>query len=159
MQPPDPARPLRVLLVEDNPDDAKLILRELARAGFEVIPRRVDTEAAFLAGLDGGIDFILSDFAMPEFDGLRALELLKKSGREIPFILISGTMGEDIAVEAMKSGAADYLIKDRLARLGPAVRHVLQEVEERAERRRLEAQFIEAQKNGSHRPTRRRRGP
>src|ERR1700677_690186 len=137
---------LKVLLVEDNPDDAKMVLRELKRAGFEPISQRVDTEVAFLASLHGDLDFILSDYAMPEFSGLRALELLKKSGLEIPFVLISGTIGEDIAVEAMKLGATDYLLKDRLARLGPAVRRALQEVEERDQRRQIERQFIEAQK-------------
>jgi signal transduction histidine kinase len=137
---------LKVLIVEDNPDDAKMVLRELKRAGFEPISQRVDTDVAFQDSLHSDLEFILSDYAMPEFSGLRALELLKKSGREIPFILISGTIGEDIAVEAMKLGATDYLLKDRLTRLGPAVRRALQEVAERAERRRLEAQFIEAQK-------------
>jgi len=137
---------LKVLIVEDNPDDAKMVLRELKRAGFEPISQRVDTEVAFLDSLHSGLDFILSDYAMPEFSGLRALALLKKSGLEIPFILISGTIGEDIAVEAMKLGATDYLLKDRLARLGPAVRRALQEVEERAQRQQLERQFIEAQK-------------
>jgi DNA-binding NtrC family response regulator len=137
---------LKVLLVEDNPDDAKMVLRELKRAGFEPISQRVDTEVAFLDSLHSDLDFILSDYAMPEFSGLRALELLKKSGLEIPFILISGTIGEDIAVEAMKLGATDYLLKDRLARLGPAVRRALQEVEERDQRRQIERQFIEAQK-------------
>ena len=137
---------LKVLLVEDNPDDAKMVLRELKRAGFEPISQRVDTATAFQDSLHSDLDFILSDYAMPDFSGLRALELLKKSGLEIPFILISGTIGEDIAVEAMKLGATDYLLKDRLTRLGPAVRRALQEVAERTERRRLEAQFIEAQK-------------
>jgi two-component system, cell cycle sensor histidine kinase and response regulator CckA len=127
---------LRVLLVEDNPDDAKLLLRELKRAGFEAIPQRVDTEAAFVASLQGKPDVILSDYAMPEFDGLRALDLLKKNGLEVPFILVSGTIGEDIAVEAMKQGAADYLIKDRLARLGPAIRHALEQGRLRQERKR-----------------------
>jgi signal transduction histidine kinase len=139
-------QPLKVLLVEDNPDDAKMVLRELKRAGFEPISQRVDTEVAFLDSLHSDLDFILSDYAMPEFSGLRALELLKKSGLEIPFVLISGTIGEDIAVEAIKLGAADYLLKDRLARLGPAVRRALQEVEERKQRRQIERQFIEAQK-------------
>jgi signal transduction histidine kinase len=137
---------LRVLLVEDNPEDAKMVLRELKHAGFEPISQRVDTEVAFLDSLHSDLDFILSDYAMPEFSGLRALELLKKSGLEIPFVLISGTIGEDIAVEAIKLGAADYLLKDRLARLGPAVRRALQEVEERKQRRQIERQFIEAQK-------------
>jgi signal transduction histidine kinase len=137
---------LKVLLVEDNPDDAKMVLRELKRDGFEPISQRVDTEVVFLDSLHSDLDFILSDYAMPEFNGLRALELLKKSGLEIPFILISGTIGEDIAVEAMKLGATDYLLKDRLTRLGPAVRRALQEVEERDQRRQIERQFIEAQK-------------
>ena len=137
---------LKVLIVEDNLDDAKMVLRELKRDGFEPISQRVDTETAFLDGLQSDLDFILSDYSMPEFSGLRALELLKKSGLEIPFILISGTIGEDIAVEAMKLGATDYLLKDRLARLGPAVRRALQEVEERNQRRQIERQFIEAQK-------------
>jgi two-component system, cell cycle sensor histidine kinase and response regulator CckA len=139
-------QPLKVLLVEDNPDDAKMVLRELKRGGFEPISQRVDTEAAFLGSLGGDLNFILSDYAMPQFSGLRALELLKKSGLEIPFILISGTIGEDIAVEAMKLGATDYLLKDRLTRLGPAVRRALEEVEERNQRRQIEKQFIEAQK-------------
>jgi two-component system cell cycle sensor histidine kinase/response regulator CckA len=83
---------------------------------------------------------------MPQFNGLRAAELLQKSGLDIPFILISGTVGEDVAVEAMKHGATDYLLKDRIARLGQAVERALREIQERAERKRLEAQFIEAQK-------------
>jgi len=137
---------LRVLLVEDNPEDAKLVLHELNRSGFETTSQRVDTEAAFLAGLDGGLDLILCDYTMPEFSGPRALELLKKRGLEIPLIIISGTIGEEIAVEAMRLGAADYLFKDRLARLGAAVHQVLEQVRLRKERRQLEAQFIEAQK-------------
>jgi CheY-like chemotaxis protein len=121
-------QPLKVLLVEDNPDDAKMVLRELNRSGFEATVQRVDTEPAFVDCLHSDLDFILSDYNMPEFDGIRALELLKKSGLEIPFILVSGSIGEDIAVDAMKRGAADYLLKDRLTRLGPAVRRALLEV-------------------------------
>ena len=138
---------LKVLLVEDNPDDAKMVLRELKRGRFWPSSwQRVDTEAAFLDRLHSGLDFILSDYSMPEFSGLRALELMKKSGLEIPFVIISGTIGEDLAVEAMKLGATDYLLKDQLTRLGPAVRRALQEVEERRQRRKMERQFIEAQK-------------
>jgi signal transduction histidine kinase len=137
---------LKVLLVEDNPDDAKMVLRELSHSGFDATAKRVDTEAGFLAALHDNHDLILSDYTMPEFGGIRALELLNKSGLEIPFIIVSGSIGEEIAVNAMKQGAVDYLLKDRLTRLGPSVRHALQEVQERAERRRLEAQFIEAQK-------------
>jgi len=137
---------LRVLLVEDNPEDAKLVLHELNRSGFETTSQRVDTEAAFLAGLDGGLDLILCDYTMPEFSGPRALELLKKRGLEIPLIIVSGTIGEEIAVEAMKLGAADYLFKDRLARLGPSVRQALEKVRLRKEHRQLAEELIEAQK-------------
>ncbi len=114
-------RALRVLIVEDNRSDAELVLRELRRAGFEPEWKRVDTETDFLGSLHPDWDIILSDFNMPAFSGLRALELLQESCLGIPFILISGTIGEDTAVEAMQKGAADYLLKDRLTRLGPAV--------------------------------------
>ncbi len=103
-------------------------------------------EAAYLDGLQGRPDIILSDYEMPQFSGLRALELLRQQKLEIPFIIVSGTIGEETAVEAMQQGAADYLLKDRIARLGPAVRRALQEAEGHKERKRLEAQFIEAQK-------------
>jgi len=129
---------LRVLLVEDNPDDARIVLLELKRSGFDAIVERVDTEAAFLRGLQGNLDVILSDYFLPAFDGMRALELLNKSGLDIPFIIVSGSIGEDIAVEAMKQGAADYLLKDRLARLGPSVHHAL-------EKARLRKESLQAQ--------------
>jgi signal transduction histidine kinase len=137
---------LNLLLVEDNPMDAELVLAELRRAGFEPQWKRVDTEPDFLAEIKKTPSIILSDYSMPEFSGLRALELLRDSGLQIPFILISGTVGEDTAVEAMKGGATDYLLKDRLTRLASAVQRALQDVENRAERARLEAQFIQAQK-------------
>ena len=127
-------QPLRVLLAEDNPDDAKMMLRELKRAGFEVTSQRVDTEAAFQESLKGDLDLILTDYTMPEFHGMRALTLLKMNGLDVPFINVSGTIGEDIAVEAINRGAADYLLKDRLARLGPAVHHALEQRRLRKER-------------------------
>jgi signal transduction histidine kinase len=142
-------QPLKVLLVEDNIDDAKMVLRELKRAGFEATPQRVDTEPAFLDSLRVGLDLILSDYVMPQFSGMRALELSRSSGLEIPFILVSGTIGEEIAVEAIKLGATDYLLKDRLARLGPAVRRALQEMEEKNQRRHMQRQFIEALKHAN----------
>ena len=114
-------QPLRVLIAEDNPDDTELILRELRRAGFDPEWERVDTEAGYLGRLDPGLDIILSDCDMPQFSGSRALQLLRERGLDIPFIIVSGTIGEDSAVAAMKQGAADYLLKDRMARLGPAV--------------------------------------
>lgn len=122
---PDNTQRLRVLIVEDNPNDADLVLRELRRAGFNPDWKRVDTEAEFSASLDPTIDLILSDYAMPQFCGLRALEILRDRGLEIPFLLVSGTIGEETAVAAIRSGAADYLLKDRLARLGEAVKHAL----------------------------------
>ena len=120
-------RPLKVLFAEDNPNDAELAIVELQRSGFEPDWVRVDTEAAFLEKLKDGPEIVLSDFQMPGFNGLRALELLRQSGLKIPFILISGTIGEDVAVKAMKEGATDYLLKDRLARLGASVINALAE--------------------------------
>jgi signal transduction histidine kinase len=138
---------IQILIVEDNPADADLVVRELRRAEFDFDWQRVDTEAEYLAKLNSGLHLILSDYEMPQFSGLRALELLKQQpALDIPFIIVSGTIGEDMAVAAMQRGAADYLLKDRITRLGPAVRRALQEVEEHGERKRLEAQFIEAQK-------------
>jgi PAS domain S-box-containing protein len=133
------AKPLQILLVEDNPQDAELVLREVRRAGFQFEWQRVDTEAEYVKQLREGLDLILSDFQMPHFSGLRALELLNQSGLDIPFIIVSGTIGEDTAVAAMKHGAADYLLKDRLARLEPAVSHALEQYRLRRENRRAAA--------------------
>jgi len=138
--------PLNILIVEDSQDDADLLVAELRRAGYAPKWKRVETEPDFLAELAKKPDIILSDYSMPEFSGSRAMDLLSESGLGIPFILISGTVGEDSAVEAMKMGVADYLLKDRLARLGQSVKRALLEAQERAERKKLEAQFIEAQK-------------
>jgi PAS domain S-box-containing protein len=134
-------RPLKVLIVEDNPADAELLVRELRRAGFEPEWKRVDTEAAYLEHLHDGLDLVLSDYQMPQFSGLRALELLNQSGLEVPLIIVSGTIGEDTAVAAMKQGAADYLIKDRLTRLGSAINHALESGRLRAEGRSNAAQL------------------
>jgi two-component system, cell cycle sensor histidine kinase and response regulator CckA len=128
------ATPLNILIVEDSPDDADLMLHELRREGFDPKWKRVETECDFLAGIKTLPDIVLSDYSMPQFTGLRAAELLQQSGLNIPFILISGTVGEDVAVEAMKHGATDYLLKDRIARLGPAVKRALEEKQLREER-------------------------
>ena len=103
------ATPLNILIVEDSPNDADLVLFELRRAGYTPAWKRVETESDFLAELKKLPDIVLSDYSLPQFSGLRAAELLQKSGLNIPFILISGTVGEDAAVEAMKLGATDYL--------------------------------------------------
>src|SRR5256885_2254656 len=116
-----PSQRIRLLIVEDNPSDADLMLRELRRAGFDPDWRRVETETDFLASLDPEPDLILSDYAMPQFSGLRALRLVGERRLKIPFILVSATIGEETAVAAMREGAVDYLLKDRLARLGSAV--------------------------------------
>jgi PAS domain S-box-containing protein len=128
-------RSLQVLIVEDNPADAELVTRELRRAGFAIVSERVDTEAGFSASLRPDLDIILSDYSMPQFSGLLALEMLQKSGLDIPFIIISGTIGEDTAVAAMKLGAADYLLKDRLVRLGPAIHQAIEQARLRSERK------------------------
>ncbi len=114
-------RALRTLIVEDNAGDAELMLRELRRAGFEPEWDRVETEADFAAKLRRELDVILCDNSMPGFSGQRAIEVLQKHGLDIPLIVVSGTIGEENAVAAMQQGAADYIIKDRLLRLGPAV--------------------------------------
>src|SRR5580692_11018240 len=100
---------LRALLVEDSVDDADLLRRELARGGFEATTERVASAIEFEEALDRvEWDVILADFSMPGFSGAAALEILKSRGLDIPFIIVSGTMGEDVAVEAMKAGAHDY---------------------------------------------------
>jgi signal transduction histidine kinase len=137
---------IKILIVEDSPNDTELVVRELYRAGFDPHWLRVETEADYLANLGSGLDLILSDYAMPQFSGLRALALLKQSGLEIPFIIVSGTIGEETAVITMQQGAADYLLKDRIGRLGPAVSHALKEIEERHKHKRLEQQLVEVQK-------------
>ena len=130
--------PINVLLVEDSQPDEDLLMRELRRAGFIPNCTRVETESDFLAALKGLPDIILSDYSMPQFSGLQAAKLLQESGLGIPFILISGTVGEDVAVEAMRHGATDYLLKDRLARLGVAVERALGKKRMLDERKRAE---------------------
>ena len=138
-------QPLRILIVEDSPADAELIVRELRQAGFAPEWVCVDTEADYLASLRPELDVILSDDTLPEFGGLRALELLHERGLEIPFILVSGTIGEDNAVEAMKQGATDYLLKDRLARLGRAVGQAVEKGSLHRERKQAEAALRESE--------------
>jgi signal transduction histidine kinase/DNA-binding response OmpR family regulator len=129
------ATPLNILIAEDSPDDTELIMGELRHAGFDVKWHRVETEADFLAGIKQAPDIILSDFSMPRFNGLRAVELLKTSGLDIPFILVSGTIGEEAAVKAMKLGVTDYLLKDRIVHLGKTVVSALEQKRLRDERK------------------------
>ncbi len=132
---------LRLLIVEDSQDDALLILRAVRQHGFEVQYRRVYDRQAFSAALaDGPWDAILCDYSMPRFSGLDALEMLRECELDLPFILISGTIGEETAVSAMRSGAHDYLMKDNLARLGSALERELREAQGRRAARRLAQQ-------------------
>lgn len=149
------SRPLRPLLIEDNLQDAELTLRHLSKAGFAVECCRVDTEAGLRAALDQEIDIVLSDYSLPQLNGLRALEIVKECRPDLPFILISGTIGEETAVEAIKKGANDYLLKDRLARIGAAINHSLEQSQAMIERKRIEealrwrTAFFEAMANSS----------
>ena len=140
------SRPLRLLLVEDSDDDAQLLLRELRHEGFNPLFERVDTMEAMNAALDRQEwDIIISDHAMPAFSSLRALALMKEKQLDLPFIIVSGLIGEEMAVAAMKSGAHDYLLKGRLARLGPAVQRELREAQVRQARRRSEEALRESE--------------
>jgi len=133
---------ISVLLVEDSEDDAELMLRELGQDGFAVRSRRVETADALESALESSIwNVILSDYELPDFNGLKALEILKKTGLDIPFIVVSGTISDDVAVAVMRAGAHDYLMKDNLTRLGPAVRRELAEAASRRARRRAEVGF------------------
>src|SRR5690349_11813782 len=134
------SHPLRVLFIEDSPDDAELLRMELIRGGLDLAaPRRVDGAAEMTAALlEGPWDLILCDYSIPGFGGLQALALMKGLGLDLPFILVSGVMGEEAAVEAMRFGANDYLTKDRLARLVPAIRRELAEGIVRQEKRRAQ---------------------
>src|SRR5258708_3456018 len=124
---------LRVLIVEDNPADAELVVLELAKGGYAPTSLRVQTAADMTAALAAAEwDLILCDYMMPRFTGLEALELLKATGKDIPFILMSGSAGEEIAIRAMKAGAQDYFVKGKLALLVPAIQRELREAELRS---------------------------
>jgi two-component system, NarL family, sensor histidine kinase UhpB len=132
--------PLKVLLVEDSEDDALLLVRRLRRGDYDPTWERVDTAAAMEDALDGrSWDLVISDHSMPAFSSSAALELLRRKGFvDLPFIIVSGQIGEDAAVAAMRAGAHDYLMKDDLARLNSAIERELREADVRRERRRAE---------------------
>jgi two-component system sensor histidine kinase UhpB len=128
-------RGLKILMVEDVDTDAELQVRELRRAGLNVEAQVVQSESAFLAGLsEFGPDLIMSDFSIPGFGGMRALEIALERARETPFIFVSGTIGEETAVESLRRGATDYVLKTNLARLAPVVRRAIAETRERRAR-------------------------
>ncbi len=136
---------LRVLIVEDSPDDAELIVLQLRQEGFDVQARQVEDEAHYLAALLEGADLILADWSLPRFSGRRALQIMREQQLDIPFIIISGSIGEESAVEALHQGAYDYLLKDRSARLGPAVRNALEQKQLREDRRRMDVALRESE--------------
>jgi PAS domain S-box-containing protein len=130
---------LRILSIEDDPKDAELIRDLLETEGIVCEITRVDTEAALLVSVEEGrVDLILADYSLPSFDGISALKLAMKACPDVPFIFVSGTLGEDVAVEALKIGATDYVLKTRLSRLVPAVKRAMREATQRAERKRAE---------------------
>lgn len=134
---------VRVLILEDSPQDADLMVHELRRSNFEPDWQRVDTEQDYLAALKSSPpEIILADYRLPQLDATRALELARGFDRNVPFIVVSGAIGEEIAVAMMRRGATDYLLKDRLARLGPAVRRALFEKALREETRHAEQALL-----------------
>jgi len=139
--------PLRLLIVEDSEDDALLLERELIKNGYELDSRRVDTPEAMKEALVTKTwDLIISDFVMPRFSGLDALRIVKDRAVDIPFIIVSGKVGEETAVEAMRAGANDYIIKGNLARLTPAIEREIRDVANRSKCRQAEDQLYQSQK-------------
>ena len=127
---------LKVLIVEDRPEDAELMVMYLVKEGYQVDWTRVESEKAFLEALQSQMDLILSDWSLPQFSGMRALQIYQGLGLDLPFIIVSGGIGEEAAVAAMRQGADDYLLKDRLERLGQAVKNALEQKRLRDENRK-----------------------
>jgi PAS domain S-box-containing protein len=127
--------PLNILILEDRSEDAQLMLYELRQAGYDPRAQRVDDEAGFIAALDPSLDIILADYNLPAWTGLAALALVQQSGFDIPVIIVSGVVGDEKAAAIMQQGADDFLLKDRLARLGSAVAHAITARRLRRERR------------------------
>jgi phosphoserine phosphatase RsbU/P len=141
------AKPLRVLIVEDSEDDALLLVFELRRGDYAPVFRRVESYDAMRRALaEEGWDLVISDYVLPGFSGLEALRLVRQSGLDLPFIIVSGKIGEDTAVNCMKEGANDYLIKGNISRLVPAIEREMQEAEVRRKRREAEAALIRSER-------------
>lgn len=145
------SQPLSVLILEDQPDDADLMLRELHHAGFEPVWQQLWTEPDYrtalqqAAALGSPFDVILADYTMPQFNALRALHLLQEQDLDIPFLVVTGSISEEVAVECMKQGAADYLLKSHLRRLGPAIAQVLAQKQIRQARQDAETALRQAE--------------
>ncbi len=135
---------LRILHLEDDPDDAEVIRLTLKAEGIACSVVRVETKDDFIAALkQGGFDLIFADHSLPQFDGLSALAIAQEKFPDIPFIFVTGTLGEDLAIETLKSGATDYVLKHRMQRLVPSVLRALREATERSERKRAEEKLRE----------------
>ena len=137
---------MRLLIVEDSEDDAALLLLLLRQAGFEINSERVDSAGALARALNENWDIIISDHSMPHFSGTEALKTVRARDADVPFIFVSGTIGEDVATDAMRTGAQDYVMKTNLKRLVPAVQRELRDAGERKERRRLDRRVQQLQK-------------
>jgi len=134
--------PLRVLHLEDDPMDAELVKAALKSEGIGLDVIRVATRDSFVSAIEGGgFGMIFADYSLPCFDGLSALEIVKEKCPDVPFIFVTGKMGEETAIDTLKSGATDYVLKQRLSRLAPAVRRALSEIRERQKRRQAEAEL------------------
>jgi len=134
---------LHILILEDVAADAELMEDELKQAGLIFVSRRVATRAAFIKQLDEFMpDLILADYSLPSFDGKAALQIVLDKSMDVPFIFVSGALGEELAIELLKKGATDYILKNRLSRLVPSVKRALNELAERHERKKVESELI-----------------
>ena len=132
---------LHILHLEDSNNDAELVQERLKDEGVVCEITRVATRNDFVSAIEeGGFDLILADYMLPDFDGLSALNLCREKCPEVPFLFVSGQIGEDRAIESLKNGATDYVLKDRLSRLAPAINRALAEVKEKQERKKAEAE-------------------
>ncbi|MBU8910627.1 MAG: response regulator [Desulfobacterales bacterium] len=143
-------KPLTLLILEDNPDDAELEIKELERKGFVLDWKRVETEKDFKKALTEKPDLILADYKLPSFSGPEALKIQQELHPDIPFIIITGKVGEEQVVECMKAGAIDYVLKDRLSRLAPVVERALKEAEESRERKKTEEKLLNILENSTN---------
>jgi signal transduction histidine kinase len=142
---------LRIVYLEDDPRDAELVQEILAAGGIECAMTRVETETDFTSTLEkGGVDLVLADYTLPSFDGLSALEIVQKNWSSVPLIFVSGTLGEEVAIEALKKGATDYVFKTRLSRLAPSVQRALREAGERNDLIKAEEALQKAQAELAH---------
>ena len=139
--------PLNILLLEDTDSDAELVERALLRADIPVVLRRVDNESDFVRELqENAPDVVLADYRLPTFDGLSALRIVREKNAELPFLIVSGTLGDEKAVEVLKLGATDYILKDRLGRLAPAILRARAEIADHLERRRAESLLAQSRR-------------